>query len=318
MGAPLILYGLLPVANPSFDADPTGPAGWTASGSGAGHLVVSSPVHSAGDGIPSVLALQQCVSSAATGNRAVLTQRVSAAGIPSWMRVASGAASPLTPEIGATAMLNASDGAAARCAALGLRQYVGGDATPGSGTEIVPAASRRVEYGLPGATWRMRLSAFALAPTAEWLDVELSFDPSCGGWRSSSLAVWDRVFVGFVLDLRRGFTKWDLETDAGIVLNQGNGTSEIVKLGRAFTTITAELGPLFAGTPDDASFKRFVRWNNGSAPGYMAVWLDRERHTNEDQHFQRAVWTDKRTPSYPPGILRRTYSLTLVAPQEGA
>lgn len=318
MGAPLILYGLRPLANASFEDDATGPAGWTAAGAGAGHLVVASPVHSAGDGIPSVLALQQGVSSATTGNRAVLTQRVSAAAIPSWMRVASGAASPLTPEIGATAMLNASDGGAARFASLRLRQYSGGDATPASGAEITPAASRRAEYALPAAAWRMRFAAIALAPAADWIDVELSFDPAAGGWRSSSVAVWDRVFLGCVADLRRGFTKWDLETDGGVVLNQGNGVAELVKVCRPTTTITAELGAVFADSPDDAALKRMIRWSNGSDPGYMAVWLDRERHLNEDQHYQRVAWADKRSPSYQPGVLRRTYALTLVAPVEAS
>lgn len=314
MGRPMLLYGLLPLVNGSFEDDAASPAGWTASGTGAVHTIVSDPVQSAGDGIPSARALRQTVVDGTAGNKAVLTQRLDLAGWPAWLR--TGAAGPDAPELAAVAMLHGTDAPAQRMARLRLRQYgdPGATTTPGSGTEITTAHARRAEHGED--LWVMRLAATTVDSAAIFVDVELSFDPAGETYNGESAATWDRVFVGGLVDLARGFRKFDLSTDPGFEVNEGNGTVEFVKVRKPRTEITAELTSVAEGSAEDLALKRMVRWLAGSTPGPLVLWQDRNLHTNETRHFQRVVWADKIGPKYPPGVVRRNYALKLVAPSE--
>ncbi len=311
MGFPLILFGLAPLVNSSFESDAGGaaPSGWDTAASVNGiSLVSSAEFHSAGDGLPSARGLRQNTSSGTAGNKAIARQRVA---LPELLPIIREAGT----EIALAAMFKPTDQRAADNATLVLEQYSGGTSAPGSGALLPPPFSRSFSCG--EGNWVLRLAAAAPDPAAAWLDVVLRYDLTAG-YNAASDAFWDRVFLGGLVDLHKGFRKIDPEPTAGYAANEGDGAVEIVRTRRPMTKLDLQLANIAHGCEDDLQLKALRRWLAGPLPGTLALWVDREQHTNAGMHYQRVYQDPKLKIEIPPGFLRTHYGFELTAPSEAA
>lgn len=318
MTKPLLIYGLQSLANASFEADAAGvepPTGWDASAGVNGRNQVStSAAHSAGDGLPSANGLLQNTTSGTTGNKAVLRQRIDVQTLPSWVKTVDGALP--TVEMVVAAVFRPVGPKADANAFLDVEQYSGSaTTTPGSGTLYATPIVRRMAFG--GPDWSLRLFAFGLYDQAKYVDVRLVYDIARAGFDAGANAHWDRVQLGFLCDLDRGFREFALKSDSGCEANEGNGSFELVKVRKPRTQIDIDIVNVMDGSGDDLQLRNLVRWLDGDAPGALALWQDRDEITNAGRHFQRCYRDPSLEVRYPPGLTRRNYSLRLVAPSEG-
>lgn len=313
MGTPLILYGLLDLEDWNFEEDADGSTSltyWDTTASTNGDVeVTDDQYHSAGDGIPSAQSLRQNVVSDASGNISRMRQRVDVSDLPGWTRDG-------VSELAVAAMKRAENSYAARLAYLDLRYYQSdGSATEGTGTEITPDSKRR--FATLGDDWRLAVCAAAIPSSAAYVDVELVYDPSRGIWSAGSSVWWDRVFCGLLADLEKGFSDFRVDGDPGYRVNATGGEVEVVKLRKPSVEIELEKRNVLEGSAEDQRMKRLLRWLYGSTPGQLAIWQDRDLHTNEERHFQRVVVDPRIKITYPRGVIRRNYDLSLLAPREG-
>ncbi len=313
MGKPLILFGLAGLANPSFEADSAGtapPTGWADASTGGLNQVVADHAHETGDGIASAQSLRQNVADGTAGNVSRLRQRIDVSAVPSWLR------GDRAPRYALLVMRRCANDVASRNALPRVRQFGGAGATstPGTGTEY-SATARRIHFW-GGGEWSLGICSVELGFGVTHLDLELVYDPARAGYTAAADVWWDRAMAGHLVDLSRGFRKFDLKVDSGYRANEGLGVSEIVQVAGPRTEIRADLRNLLADTPDELQARALARWLC-STPGHVALWQDRELHTNEERHFERCYVDPKRDTKYPAGITRRRLSLKLIAPAEG-
>lgn len=311
MGFPLMLFGLAPIVNSSFEADAGGaaPSGWEIASSVNGvNSVSSTEFHSAGAGIPSARSLKQNVTAGTAGNKAVARQRFAPTDLLALLKLTG-------TELAAAAMFNPATQDAHTNATLTLEQYSGGSATPGSGALVAPPFTRSFEAG--AFPWILKVTAITIDPATVWVDLVLRYD-LVAGYAAGNDVWWDRVFLGGLLDLHKGFRKVDPVLMAGYSANEGDGSLEIVRTRRPRTELGLQLGNIADGCEDDLQIKAFMRWMHGSAPGPLALWVDREQHTNVGRHFQLCYQDPKFKIDLPSGFLRANYDFDLVAPSEAA
>ncbi len=309
MGHPLILYGLVDLVNPSFET--VGAIdGWDVVASVSGVNSVSTTVYqSAGDGIPSLQSLRQNVAGSAVGNKAICRQRVAIASLPAYVKEG-------VVEVAAVASLKVARGIAARNAVLRLVQYdSSGSAAPGSGVVLASPKERRFECG--GPDWSLRVSAQIIHANAAYLDVELVYDIGLGGYDAAADAWWDRVFLGVLIDMHKGFRTFEIDVETGYEANVGNGVAEIVHMIQPSSRIDIDVVNLIEGVQDDAvQFEQFSRWLASPDAGFLALWGDRDQLTNARRHFQQVYQDPSFSLKYPPGLARRNYSFRFIAPAE--
>lgn len=314
MNKPLILYGLLPVANASFEADAelAAPSGWsTALGANQHNEVTATEAQSAGDGIPSAKSLRQAVDNT-SGAKAIAAQRFAVADYPVLDLVRNEGV-----ELALTASFKPANQWALDHGDLRIRQYdATGSATVGTGALLTAPSDRRADSAGPG--WYLAMRAVELHADAAYLDLELRLDwVASSGWVSGSYAYWDRVLCGGLVDLHKGFRGgMDEQQDSGFVVNHGDGVAEIVRLTSPETRIDCDFRNVEPGTTADLHLKAFNRWV-AHQQGFLALWGDRDYLTNRDRHFQRCYHDPKFKVQYPEGYVRRNYAFRFVAPSEG-
>ncbi len=313
MAYPMIIYGLLPIPNWSFETDAPAtdpPSGWDDASVGGVNQVVSDQFHSAGSGLPSAQSVRQNVSDGTSGNLARLRARLDVSAIPAFLRGAD------APELALAVMLRAANETASANALLEIHQFSGAGATsaPGTGTETTGIVTRRMSYG--GPEWRLRVCAVRLAAATTYVDLHLVYDPARRAYDPSADVWWDRCFAGHLLDLGRGFRRITPKVNAGFRVNEGGQAFEIVQLRKPRTEIRVDIHKLFAGTPDYEAMASFDRWLE-ETPGRLAIWQDRDKHTNAERHWQSCYRDPRYAVKYPAGRTRRNYAMKFVAPAEG-
>ncbi len=325
MGAPMILYGLAPVANSSFE---NGTTGWdiTTLRQNGESQISADQFQSAGDGIPSVQSLEQDVEDGTAGNKAVAAQR---------FRVNATATSDPTienifqkardgdQEFAVAVSLHPETGIALLNSDVRLRFYEEGGATMtvGSGVEVLESdgiESRK--FTVAGPDWYTVVRAIKIPNTVVnaigFVDIELRYDVDNAGFDGSSV-YWDRVFFGVLCDLSKGVVGGlSPRQHLGMILNEGDGTAEIIKVHGPSCDVRAAMSNIMRGSPDDRSLLAFGRWM-ANVPGFFALWINRDHNTNNDLHFQRAIIERQWNPKYPAGVLRRNFTFRFFAPNEG-
>lgn len=313
MGRPLILYGLAPLLNASFEDDADGvdpPTGWGDASVNGQNAVSETYFQSAGSGIPSSKSVRQNVDDGTAGNKAILTQRTA---IPNLLEVlvAEGA------EIAAVASIRPESQVGLENAFLRLRPYDStGTSTVGSGSELTLLSSRR--FLSAGPEWFLEVSAAKLPSGTSWVDLELQYDIARpGGYSATGSVWWDRVFLGGLVDLNRGFHgRITAELEPGVNANEGDGVFELVRTRRPKTRLDVALENVLNLSDDDAAMRAFVRWL-GSGVGKIAVWRSRDDLTNWGRHFQSCKLDRKLRIRNPEGLLRDDYNLRFLALSEG-
>lgn len=313
MGKPMILYGLLALSNASFEDDADGtdpPTGWndTASVNGVNETD-DAQYHSAGEGLPSAQSVRQNVSSSTPGNKAVLRQRLAVSGLPGFVQAEQ------EVEVAFVAMGRAASPTAAANASVGLAQYSGGTSTPGTGTPQTAPRQRSFKAGAEG-TWLLHVVAATLHASTVWLDVSLEY--ALGTYGATDHFWWDRAMVGCLCDLERGLRRLDPMQETGVEINEGDGVVEAVRTRKPSTRLDLEVRNVLEGGKDWDAWLHFLRWANGDAPGRLALWGDRDYHTNARRHYQLATVDKRVRVRYPVGVARRDYRFRLICPSEGA
>lgn len=314
MGSPLFLYGLLPLANPSFEADLDGaaPSSWdTAASVTPDQTVTASVYHSAGHGIPSARSLRQNTTSGAGGAKAVARQRLQAPALLAHLKASGG-------ELGVAACLRGDTSTAIQNASILVLQYQGGSASFGSGTALTAPSDRTFDAG--GSDWLLRVRAQGVHASTDWLEVWLQYAPTFG-FSAGADAYWDRVFAGGVVDLTKRPRLWKPRVDNGLAINEGDGSVETLRVRKPRTEIDAQWTNLLEDVPasrrqDADALARFERWLE-ECTGTVAVWADRDELTNRGRHFQRVVVSEDVRLDFPRGILRSEYTFRFIAPSEG-
>lgn len=309
-GFPLILFGLAPLVNPSFedDADAAAPSGWNTSLSvNPSQEVDTAQYHSAGHGLPSTRSLKQNVLSGTGGNQAVAAQRFQLPELLPILKEDGG-------ELGATAAIRFAGNPAVANAALELRQFQGGSSTIGSGTPLTAPSTRSWLSG--GPDWFLRVTAQGVHASTDWIELRLVYGLA-GGYSVAADAWWDRVFCGGLVDLTKRFRRFRARPRLGIALNEGDaGAVEVVRYSKVRTEIEIEAVNLLHDTPDELALRRLQRWLESGA-GTLAMWTDRDVLTNAGRHYQRLVHDDRAQVEWPAGVLRRNYDFRFIAPVEG-
>lgn len=310
---PIILYGLVDLANPSFELDANGvvPTGWTLGGTNGSSLVTTSRYHSAGNGIPSIKSLAQFTVSGSAGSMATARQRIAISDIPT---VANGSGNV---EFAVAAMLTGDSGAAFKNGAIYIYPYTGGTSTPGTGTPISGNPTRRMYCG-ETSEWMMLVAAQTIGAGMSWVDVELRSDIAIAGYVAGDRTYWDRVFAGALLDFPKGFASFEKSTELGYVANEGDGVVEMVRLRKPRTEIQCTINNIMPDTEFATALDQFTGWLDGDPPGLLAIWGTRNRFTNSERHWQKCYHDPKIKIEWPKGILRRNFSFSLVAPCEGS
>jgi len=309
MGRPILLYGLAPLVNASFESDAggTAPSGWDTSQSvNASQQVVADVFHSAGPGIPSARAMRQHVVDGTAGNKAVALQRFQLADVLAVLKAEGG-------ELAAGAAFRPGLSEAMANGILKLAQYQGGTATIGSGTLLTPPASRSWVTAGPG--WFLKWTAQEVHASCDWLELSLRYE-LVEPFVSGAFAWWDRVFCGGLVELQKRFRQWRPRTDPGLAINQGDGVAEIVRVRQVRSDVDVRLVNLLHGSDDELAVRRFVRWLE-TGTGFLAMWADSDDLTNAGRHYQRLAHVDDLRIDFPPGVLRRDYDFRFVAPAEG-
>lgn len=318
---PLLVYYLRPITNWSFETAHTAntnPPGWDITGSVNGDLESQGTLfHSAGDGTPSLMALRQNVTGATAGNKSLCRQRISVASIPDWMRTGSTDPNNTGLEFAVAAMFFGATELARQNAYITFKQFDGGTATVGTGTELTPARLRGFECS-SGAGWSLMVFAAPLRIGADYVDLEIGYDISRSGntYSADANAYWDRCFFGALADLERGFRRFDITGDPGYEINRGNGRLEIVKAESRSTEIEIEIRDVFEGSKDDAAYSSLWRHLAGDEPALLAIWQDRSLFTNATRHFQFCAVNPKQSVKYPAGVTRKDLTLKLIAAAE--
>jgi hypothetical protein len=309
MGFPMILYGLVDLVNASFE-DAGTPTGWDTAASVDGiNAIDAAVVQSAGDGLPSTQSLKQNVASGAAGAKAITRQRIAIGRLPGFVKEG-------IVEVGVVASLKVARGVAARNAVLSLAQYdATGTSAPGSGALLAPPQERRFECG--GPDWSLRVAAHRIHASTAYIDVAMTYDIALGAYDATADAWWDRVMLGVLIDMHKGFRTFDIDVDAGYDANQGNGFAEIVRTSKPSSKIDVDISNLIEGVQSDATqFEQFARWLGSPEAGFLAIWGDRDQLTNARRHFQMAYQDPSYSIEYPPGLARRNYSFRFHAPSE--
>jgi len=309
MGKPMILWGLAPLSNPSFesDADLVAATGWTAGGVNPDQNVVASMAQSPGHGIPSVRGYRQNVTSGTAGNKALLTQRFQLPAVLEILKADGG-------ELAAAASLNAADGVGLSNASILIEQYSGGSSTIGSGSLEAAPASRA--WRTAGPDWFLQVAAVEIHADTEWIELSLVYDIATAGYGVSSHAYWDRVLCGGLCDLTRNPRRWRPELQRGDAINRGDAVVEVVRTRKPNTRIDIEWRNMFEGQPDELALRRFNRWSESEA-GTIAIWGDRDELTNAGRHYDLAVVDPRFRLDYPIGALRRNYRWRIEAIGQG-
>ena len=309
MSFPLIVYGLAPLTNADFetDADEAAPTGWTTTSSvNPLQAVDTAEFQSAGHGIPSTRGLRQNVVDATAGNKAVALQRFQVVDVLTILKESGG-------ELAAVASLKAAAQIGYLNAAIKLAQYQGGTSAPASGTLLTPPAER--SWRSAGPEWFLALTAHEIHANADW--IELSLEYVLGTFDATADVWWDRAMCGGLVDILRGTRRWSPRVDLGYAVNEGDaGEVEVVKIHNPRTRLDVEFRNLIEGSTDELALRRFNRWLE-QAPGRLAIWGDRDKLTNAERHYQRAVHDPRLRVNYPRGPTRRTYRFRLIAPGEG-
>jgi hypothetical protein len=300
MGAPLMIYGLAPIVNPSFetDADGVAPTGWDLSASINGISETdTAQFHSPGMSRASAKSLLQNITDGTAGNKASAIQRFSLDSLRDLLKLDEG-------RICIVAMMRPSDDNARLSANLEVRQYSGGTSTPGSGTPLTPVESKFTIY--PGNdNWFLAYYDAVVHTDVEWFDVALEYDLVV--YNATSDLWWDRVFMGGVADLNRGVGNLSVKADAGYKTNIGDGVSESIRLSSPSSMLTFSMRDIIQGTANARELQRFERWLAYGSLTDVAFWLNREGHTNTEYHFEALRHDPSLRIKVPPGISRRTY-----------
>ncbi len=314
---PLAIYDLFSIANWSFEEGVVGNANvpsWQMTSGSSYSNATDSVAQSAGDGLPSTKSARLSVT--ASNGRAVIRQRFSLANLPSFMFTDTPDAD--TPRLAVGAMFRPSDALAAINGVALLRLYssVGSSSLPGSGAEITSGFEQsRVEHG--SGAWSLRVTSTTLPTAAVWVDLELCYDPARGGYSAVSKVWWDRVFLGRLLDLDRGFAKWEVVPDNGFEVAIGDGAVEAVRVrGVPTSKVKCGFANVYDGSPDAKRIAYFRRWMAAGA-GRLALWRDRTLFTNEEDHYQALIPSPSFTATLEKGVARRSYEWEFTAYTEG-
>ena len=312
MGRPLILFGLGPIANASFETDAAGidpPTGWGDASVNGINAVDAVEYQSAGTGLPSAKSLKQNVDDGTAGNKAVLIQRPEMAGLIAALLEADA-------ELAVLASIKPESQIGLDNAFLRIRPYdATGTSTPGSGNELTLTSERR--FRAAGPIWFLEVSAGKLPAGTTWVDVEVAYDIARASYSATASVWWDRVMVGGLVDLDRGFQgRITAELETGVRANEGDGVFEMVRTSSPATEIEAELRNILHLTDDDAAMDAFAAWL-GADVGKVAFWRSRDELTNRGRHFQACYHNADLRVRTPEGILRDDYRLRFRAPAEG-
>lgn len=309
MGKPLILYGLTDLVNNSFEDTGAGLAGWSTAGSVNGVQSSLANGHFIGDGIPSLRHLYQNTLSGTAGNKSKVSQRFTPKNLPlildAGLELAAVASflapKPLTLRNGTMTLT-----------AWGNPGY--NAAVPGSGTQYSHVSERSFMSG--GPRWLLR--CFACVPSSSVLgfDVTFTYDPSIAGYDPDGGAFWDRVLVGTLLDMDKGFRSIAYTVDGGHAVNEGGGAVEVVSLRQPSTQVDIELSNVYDDAELGEAFFQFTRWFASPYVGLLALWQDRDKLTNAERHFERLAHDPKLSIKYPEGWPRRNLSLRFIAATE--
>lgn len=308
MGRPLILYGVEELENHSFEDDSPAtdpPTGWDDSLSVNGENAVSAAqAVSPGLGFPSVQSVQQNVTGAGGGNKAVLRQRSSADDARLFLQAFG------SGEIAAAALLKGANATALSNASIEIEQYSGGTSTPGSGS--LQSASSRAITSSSSDGWELRVAVEEIDPDTDYVDVLLQYE--LGSYDAAADAFWDRVYLGALVDFTKGIRNISDRVSGGFAVNHGNKVVEVVKIGAARTRIDVNIEKVLLGmTQTDADLKRFDQWLGSDYVGRLVFWLDRDRSTNAAQHFVNVYPDPGFRVRMPPGVEMRRYQFRLEA-----
>lgn len=317
MGFPLLLYGLQSLSNASFETDADGATtvtGWTAGGVANTQEVTVDDAHAPSLSLAGTKSVRQGVVDGTGGNNATLRQRIAVdSDLARVIRSGSDG------EIGVVAMLKAEGGAAAFSnARIELLQYQGGTATIGSGTPLSPASSRWTTSGGSSLDdyWSLGLRASSLHASADYLEVSLEFDIARGGYDGSTI-LWDRVFVGGVVDIDRRPRESDPRAEPGVAANEGaGGALELVRTIDPSARIDVVWTNILRGSDEEAELLRLERWLEiGSRP--IAAWLDRDELSVAGRHWEKLYHDDRVSIRFPRGVLRRDFSFRFFSVGQG-
>lgn len=306
MGKPLILYGLAPLLNSSFEDGDTGgvPDNWTdVAPVNEDHAISTALFHSAGTGLPSIQSYRQNVDNDTVGNKTIIAQRVQIDDLITTVRDAG-------QEIAITVMLRASLVRVLNNVYVDMKQYDGSNLVIAEGTIKTAPASRTFITGL-GPDWFMRVTAETLHADTNRIEVHIRYELSdSADYGSSAYAYWDRVFIGGLVDFTKGVVDLTVRGTTGYDANVGDGVAEMVRLHKPSTLLQMNVNNVILDSSLDSQLKSCMRMLSTDTPPEMALWIDRDRFTNSENHFQRWI-LDPRTPriSYPPGFSRRMYQL---------
>jgi hypothetical protein len=311
MGKPLLLYGLPAFDNFSFEDDDGGqaPSGWDVTGTNDLSEVSDTEYHSAGVGFPSARSLYQNVDNNTAGNISIVRQRFDLSTLIDILR-----SNDVELAMTAVAKFEAQEGH--DNALVRIRQYdATGTSTPGTGSLLTASSERWVRYS--GPLWFLCMVAVKLHASAVWIDFELVYDMDRAGYNALGGVWWDRIIAGGLVDMEKGFTGgFKAQSNHGSVLNRGDGISETVKITGPSTVITAKLENILEGSAVHNQMTAMIQWLM-LAPGYLAIWGDRDKLTNATRHWQKIVHDPTMEVSYPPGFARANYTFKFIAPNEG-
>jgi len=313
MAKPLIVYGLEPILNPSFedDEDLDAPTSWVTTASVSGINEVSATVfQSAGRGLPSARSLRQNTQDGTAGNKAIARQRFAADELVSILvehEQELAIAAPIQP-LRQEGLANAS---------LRLRFFDStGSSTPATGGELTSALER--EFVAGGPIWFLMVGAARVPAGTAWVDVDLEYDIATAGFLADASVYWDRIMVGGLVDLDKGFRGgMTVNLEPGTRTNEGDGTAETLRIRGPRSRISLALANLVEDSRLWSQMIAFDAWLS-TGVGFSAIWGDRDALTNAKRHYQRVVPDRRLRVGFPAGLLRRNYDLRLIAPNEGA
>lgn len=318
MGHPILLYGTGQLKNHSFEEpgiDAQLPTDWLGFGGLQNGIYLTSNTffQSAGRGIPSEYSLLQYVTTDVAGNNSKTNQRLDLTNLIPYLQ-SSG------QELAVMAMCRPTEDIAYRNAELNMYQYQsdGDPALPFDGTQNTPPTERHIRYGDSGP-WYLFLTAQKVHADTKYVDISLEYNMDNAGFYAGSAVHWDRVFVGGLVDFSKGFKSIEESPNPGYGVNYGNAIAEIIKISSVQTALNLTLANVDDCSPLAQSMRAFVEWQQFSK-GYVTFWGDREKFTNFDRHYQQTVvqpGNKSLRVVYPSGVVRRNYSMSLIAYAEG-
>jgi hypothetical protein len=311
MGKPLVLYGQPNLLNHSFesDADEAAPSDWDiASYSNNGENKVDTAFfHSAGVGYPSTRSLRQNINGANVTYSAVATQRIQADDLLTILKARD-------LEFGAAAMVRYGKPVAEKNASIELLQYQGTTLTIAEGTLKTPPSTRKFITG-KGPEWLMYVVGQKLHADTNRIEIRLRYDIAVvGDYDADADVWWDRVFMGGLIDFSKGLADYDTTGMTGYVVNQGDGVAELVKVYTSSADISIAINNIVEDSDLDNQIKGLQQLTGSDTPGKTALWVDRDKFTNGERHYQFLI-ADPKTPKidYPKGFNRRNYKYKFLA-----